>query len=138
MRLANLISKLFSKPRAAAAEAIEELHGRLTDYGTMVLYDLTDKANDPERKNWPLEGEDWVILKHVEVFKKGVGNGTRMMEALCKICNKHGCKIFLDARPLGEEGLDFDLLTAFYLGFGFADFPEMLDFTIKPMIRWPD
>lgn len=92
---------------------------------------------DRSSHEWPIEGDDWVVLSSLEASKPNKGYGTKMMEVICDAADRHGAKIYLDASAYGR-GLSQNALVEFYMNFGFEYFSEMKGFANFPMARIPN
>lgn len=120
-----------------AEKAVQEVYSLRDDsLGVLVVDTLAYKSSHPDHFDWPIDGDDIVVLERIEASKKGKGYGKKMLNFLCKVCDKYNVKIYLDASPY-STGLSYGALIAFYTKAGFKPFPEMKEFAAYPMIRLP-
>lgn len=86
------------------------------------LEDITEKQAD---KLGISEGDFISKIEHVEVEQKGKGLGRKLMnEALHLINDRNAFPVYLNASPMGTEGLPLEALTKFYQSFGFKVFKK--------------
>lgn len=82
-------------------------------------YYLDDVMDEDEYDK--LFGDDMlVVIEHIEVRTKFDGIGTKLMEKFMYQCRQMGyAKFYLNASPMGFDGLDIDSLILFYRKFDF-------------------
>lgn len=85
-------------------------------------YHLDDVMDEDEY--YEIFGDERVIkVEHIEVDDKLTGVGTMLMDQFMRKCSNDGYrKYFLNASPMGFDGLDLRNLIMFYRKYGFEVF----------------
>jgi len=98
-------------------------------YGSVVItetsprYEFIEDLTPEEFEQIGVDEDEWIIkIEHIEVNpnNRGQGYGTALMkEAMKEIAKRNINYIYLNASPMGFDGLPLEALTKFYEKFGF-------------------
>jgi ribosomal protein S18 acetylase RimI-like enzyme len=103
-------------------------------YGSVVItetsprYEFTEDMSPEEFEKIGIDEDDWIAkIEHIEVntANMGQGYGTALIEEAMKELSKRNVNyIYLNASPMGFDGLPLEALTNFYEKFGFKVIKE--------------
>ncbi|MFW6016305.1 MAG: GNAT family N-acetyltransferase [bacterium] len=90
---------------------------------TMPIYEFADDLTEEELKNIKIDENDLITkIEHIEVnlSYRNKGYSTKLMKEALKEASKRNAEyIYLNASPMGFDGLSLNELTNFYEKFGF-------------------
>ena len=115
-------------------EVNEERTTIKSDYGLIIItesspqYEFLDDFTPEEFKNIGVDENDFITkIEHIEVNPKfrGMRAGIALMkEAMKEVARRNLNYVYLNASPMGFDGLSLEDLTKFYEKFGFKVIKE--------------
>jgi hypothetical protein len=118
MEADNFVLKLgdkFHDPHGAAEEAAGEVMG-MGHPNPFNEREVIIDGTSVEVLAW----HGALILKSIKSAVPKSGAGTRVMQMICKVADKHKVRIELNPEPFGSAKIPRSKLIAFYRGFGFV------------------
>lgn len=120
--LKNLLNEVLTEYTPSDPKAIDDAIADIERLGVRSPLNPKDIVIDNKVSVEVASFDNRLWLSSILSIDKGEGNATKVMNAICKIADKHNVTIALDPAPFGKKDpkkLNYKQLVSFYKKFGF-------------------